>query len=235
MTVALKQEALFLAPETKKYSDTKFMTARQKERAFDCFKRVLEARDISKMDSNLYKHLTLHCGFIAHYDIHSFKATYSGQGFRSFVEHFDRNSRAFHGWNHWVRLEGYEDINSDMVKLATAMAPTIYAELDLQQKNAEIDLCRAIAEKYGLKVVPKSNDVFVVVLVESGLIASTWVVQGTADQAIKTAKDLAAKLDLNPEEHDLAVERPFVVQSGRETVRNSERIWTWDPDENFEE
>ncbi|MDI6814210.1 MAG: hypothetical protein QMD10_11835 [Desulfitobacteriaceae bacterium] len=63
------------------------------------------------------------------------------------------------------------------------------------------------------------------------MLASTWIIEGTADLAIKTAKDLAAKLDLNPEEHDLAVERPFVVQPGRETVRNSERIWTWDPEE----
>lgn len=76
-----------------------------------------------------------------------------------------------------------------------------------------------------------TKDIFIIALVEGGLLASTWIVEGTADLAIKTAKDLAAKLDLNPEEHDLAVERPFVVQPGRETVRNSERIWTWDPEE----
>lgn len=80
------------------------------------------------------------------------------------------------------------------------------------------------------EIEPESN-IFVIVLVESGLVASTWVVKGTADLAIKTAKDLAAKLDINSEGHDLVVERPFVVQPGRETIRNSERVWTWDPEE----
>ena len=135
-----------------KYSDTKFFTAKQKERAYRCFARVLRERDISKMDKNLYEHLIQHCGFIAHYSIHGFKAEYSGRNFRRFVERFDRNSRVFAGWNHWVGGE-YADVNNDMVDLATAMAPQIYAELDVAEKVAEIRLCKAIAEKYGLKVV----------------------------------------------------------------------------------
>lgn len=154
MAVALRKsgETLFQNAQTK-YTDTRYMTAAQKERAFNCFKRVLEERNIDKMDRNLYEHLHLHCGFIAHYNINGFKAEYSGQNFRRFVEHFDRNSRLFCGWNHWVNLEGFEDVNNDMVNLATAMAPTIYAELELEQKNAEIELCRALAKKHGLKIV----------------------------------------------------------------------------------
>lgn len=225
------QSALF-APT--KYADAKFMSAKEKERAFKCFKRVLETRDISRMDKNLYEHLHLHCGFIAHYNIDGFKAAYSGQNFRRFVERFDRNSKAFQSWNHWVDAPDYSDINNDMVDLATELAPTIYAELKAKERAAEVELCRAVAEKHGFKVVPKNVDVFVIVLVEGGLVASTWVVRGTADHAIKTAKNLAAELDLNPEEHDLAVERPFVVRPDRETTRNSERIWTWDPDDSGE-
>jgi len=103
------------------------------------------------MDKNLYEHLILHCGFIAHYSIHGFKAEYSGRDFRRFVERFDRNSRIFASWNHWVSGE-YADVNNDMVDLATAMAPQIYAELDAAEKAAEIQLCKAIAAKHGLKV-----------------------------------------------------------------------------------
>lgn len=214
-----------------KYADAKFMSAKEKERAFKCFKRILETRDISIMDENLYEHLHLRCGFTAHYNLSGFKAVYSGQNFCRFVERFDRNSKIFRGWNHWVDMEDYSDINNDMVDLATEMAPAIYTELEAKEKAAEIELCRAIAKKYGLKLVLKNTDVFVIVLVEDGLVASTWVVQGTADQAIETAKDLAKKLNLNSEEHDMAVERPFVVMPDRETVRNSERVWTWDPEE----
>ena len=79
------------------------------------------------------------------------------------------------------------------------------------------------------KVEPTEN-IYVIALVEGGLLASTWVVKGTAELAIKTAKKLVAKLNLNPEEHDLAVELPFVVHPGRKTVRSSVRIWAWDPE-----
>lgn len=136
-----------------KYCDARYFTAEQKAKAFKCFERVLRTRDIDKMDKNLYHHLIQHCGFSAHYDIHGFKAHYSGQNFRAFVERFDRNSRLFQGWNHWVNLEGYEDINNDMVDLATAVAPRIYSELDAAEKAAEVELCKALAAKHGLRVV----------------------------------------------------------------------------------
>ncbi|OPX89440.1 MAG: hypothetical protein A4E53_01517 [Pelotomaculum sp. PtaB.Bin104] len=136
-----------------KYSDTKFFTAKQKERAYKCFIRVLKERNIDKIDKNLYEHLIQHCGFIAHYNIHGFKAEYSGGDFRRFVEHFDRNSRVFANWNHWIREE-YADVNNDMVDLATAMAPQIYAELDAAERAAEIQLCKAIAAKHGVNYSP---------------------------------------------------------------------------------
>ena len=40
------------------------------------FKEVIENRDINRMSKELYDFLTLYCGFIAHYDINGFKATY---------------------------------------------------------------------------------------------------------------------------------------------------------------
>jgi len=41
------------------------------------FKKVIESRDIKFMKNELYHFLNLYCGFIAHYDINGFKATYS--------------------------------------------------------------------------------------------------------------------------------------------------------------
>lgn len=77
----------------------------------------------------------------------------------------------------------------------------------------------------------ESVDTFVIALVESGLLASTWVVEGTEDSAIETAEALAKELQLNIEKHDLAVEKPLVIRQGKELFRNSERVWTWIPDE----
>ncbi len=142
---------LFEPCAEQKYADSQFLSAKQKEKAYKTFERVLRERDINKMDHNLYDHLHLHCGFIAHYSIHGFKDEYSGLEFRRFVEHFDRNSEMFNSWCHWAKGE-YADVNQDMVNLATSMAPQIYAELAQKQRSAEIELCKALAAKNGLKV-----------------------------------------------------------------------------------
>ena len=56
------------------------------------FKKIIEGRDISKITKELYEFFHLHCGFIAHYDINGFKATYSApKDFADvFIRHFDR-------------------------------------------------------------------------------------------------------------------------------------------------
>ena len=63
------------------------------------FKKVIETKDIGHMKSELYEFLHLHCGFIAHYDINGFKATYSRpEDFADvFIRHFDSEHRYFDG------------------------------------------------------------------------------------------------------------------------------------------
>ena len=55
------------------------------------FKEVIENRDIDRMSRELYDFLYLYCGFIAHYDINGFRATYrSAMDFSEvFIKHFD--------------------------------------------------------------------------------------------------------------------------------------------------
>jgi hypothetical protein len=57
------------------------------------FQEVIEHKDISRMNKELYNFLNLYCGFIAHYDINGFKATYQApRDFAElFIKHFDRN------------------------------------------------------------------------------------------------------------------------------------------------
>ena len=63
------------------------------------FSKVMEAQDISLMNKELYEFLHLHCGFIAHYDINGFKATYCApKDFAGiFIRHFDKEHRYFDG------------------------------------------------------------------------------------------------------------------------------------------
>ena len=63
------------------------------------FRRVIEERDITLMNKQLYQFVTLYCGFIAHYNINGFKATFSEpKEFAGlFIRHFDREHRYYDG------------------------------------------------------------------------------------------------------------------------------------------
>ena len=63
------------------------------------FKEVIETRNIDKMNKELYQFLNLYCGFIAHYDINGFKATYQSplDFAETFIRHFDREHRYYSG------------------------------------------------------------------------------------------------------------------------------------------
>jgi len=63
------------------------------------FKEVIETGNIDKMNKELQEFLHLHCGFIAHYDINGFKATYkSPRDFAEvFIRHFDKEHRYYSG------------------------------------------------------------------------------------------------------------------------------------------
>lgn len=84
------QMALVKAPDRKPIGN--FLVVRN-------FRRVIEARDISLMNRELYQFLNLYCGFIAHYDIKGFKAVYSppNEFAEVFIRHFDREHRYFNG------------------------------------------------------------------------------------------------------------------------------------------
>jgi hypothetical protein len=71
---------------------------------------VIESRDIDRMSKELYYFLALNCGFIAHYDINGFKATYKVPGDFAdvFIRHFDREHRYRNG-TYTCHQEPYKD------------------------------------------------------------------------------------------------------------------------------
>jgi hypothetical protein len=74
------------------------------------FRRVIEGRDMSIMNKELYQFLNLYCGFIAHYNIHGFQETYASPGEFAdvFIRHFDQNHRYFCS-NYACHQEPYQD------------------------------------------------------------------------------------------------------------------------------
>jgi hypothetical protein len=74
------------------------------------FRKVIENRDMTLMDNQLYQFLNLYCGFIAHYNIHGFRGTYTApRDFADvFIRHFDRDHRYFCG-NYACHSEPYQN------------------------------------------------------------------------------------------------------------------------------
>ncbi len=88
------------------FSDGQFMTAKQKERvskAFDLFLKNNFKREY--FTKELYEHLHLHCGFIAHNSIDGFYGTYfeDPDDTVSFLEYLFVN-------NYSLKQEAYEDV-----------------------------------------------------------------------------------------------------------------------------
>lgn len=141
------------------FKDAKFMSAKEKKKAWKNFKQIIDARDISLLKKTLYNHCHLHCSFIAHYDQHGFIAEYSGRDFRRFVQNFDENSKQNKYSclvKFWKYNDDYRDLNEMMVDYCTIHAPQIYAEMDEQEKQGEIALLKVLAEKHGFAQISKA-------------------------------------------------------------------------------
>ena len=74
------------------------------------FRKVIESRDMSLMDKELYQFLNLYCGFIAHYNIYGFREAYAApRDFADvFIRHLDRDHRYFCG-NYACHSEPYQN------------------------------------------------------------------------------------------------------------------------------
>ena len=127
------------------FRDSEFMTAVQKLKTYRKFKTVIEKRDISLMDRNLYQHLNLRCGFIAHYDMDGFKRVYSSHGFLDFCDHFMRGNHIYYG--------EYSDVNKAIKLLVVMHIDNIRQEFQDKVLQDELKLLHTLAEKHGVKVI----------------------------------------------------------------------------------
>jgi hypothetical protein len=123
-----------------KFSDEQFMTAQEKTLVLNAWERFLRLglrrQDFTKA---LYRHLTLHCSFIAHYSIDGFYSVYFGtQGYygprsqaedrqatRDFLRQFlTGNSVEYGGARYWL-TGSCADLNRAMMDVAKIHAPSL--------------------------------------------------------------------------------------------------------------
>lgn len=136
------------------FTDVEFMTAAQKRTAFNAWKKFLKG-DFQKKDFTkaLYHHLTQHCSFIAHYDIHGFYATYfvDPKDTLRFMQQFWDGQSTEYGASYWLRGD-YADINQAMMHHAQTERERIETNLCIShQENLEAR-AHAAAKAAGLTI-----------------------------------------------------------------------------------
>ena len=115
-----------------KFKDVRFLSAREKAQVLKQWETFLKygckKEHFTKL---LYNHLTTHCSFIAHYDLHGFYATYfeEGEDTVRFLSQFD-NSQGIprsveYGMTGWITNDEYYDINIAMCQIAVRYIPTL--------------------------------------------------------------------------------------------------------------
>ena len=123
------------------FKDVQFMTAKEKELVLKNWKTFLKyGLKKQYFTKRLYEHLHLHCGFIAHYDIHGFYSTYfeAGQDTERFFEHFCTHTAANYGAN-----IDYDDLNTAMRKVYEEFKAKILtkAETDINHSLDVLEAC----------------------------------------------------------------------------------------------
>jgi hypothetical protein len=118
------------------FTDAEFMTAHDKAIVLKDWERFLtHSLQKVRFTKRLYDHLHLHCGFIAHYNIHGFYSTYfeTGQDTERFFEEFCSYTAQNLG-----AYAQYDDLN-------TAMRKTFDQHCAVLMGQAEGDMDRRIA------------------------------------------------------------------------------------------
>ena len=151
------QPVLFGEAEVK-MKDTKFLSAQEKEkvlRQWNLFLKSGLSKD--KFNKALYTHLIMHCSFIAHYDIHGFYSTYFEEGedtVRFLSQSDNRNGipkSVEYGMIYWYTDPDYNDLNSEMCKIASKYIPTLITKARNSQRDMDIRRAKALLAKHRLR------------------------------------------------------------------------------------
>lgn len=116
--------------------DVQFMTAKEKALVLKAwFKFVLGGFRLEDFTDRLYKHLTNHASFIAHYNRGGFFGTYFENANETihFMSQFTRVSGCVsieYGDRHWLTCDEYDDLNGAMVDCLAPHLPAILKKLN---------------------------------------------------------------------------------------------------------
>lgn len=140
--------------------DAKFMTADEKGKVLKQWIRFIRnGFQLHDFTDKLYKHLSLHCSFIAHYNLQGFYHTYFEQPETTakFLTQFDRNrgyrSVEYGGYS-WINDAEYSDLNQAMCDAIEPYKARVYDECRLKEKITDIRTAKALLSKHGIEINP---------------------------------------------------------------------------------
>ena len=142
------------------FKSVRFMTAGEKWLVLSSWKRFLRnGHRQEDFTERLYKHLTLHCSFIAHYSRSGFYQHYFTESEMTlkFLSQFDQRGPCLsveYGGDYWLRngndvSREYYDINGMMVKVGALFIPDLQVKLHESQKKSDLAQANALLEKHG--------------------------------------------------------------------------------------
>ena len=139
--------------------DSKFMSSAEKTKVLKHWEMFLRGGLEKKCFTEaLYHHLTQHCSFIAHYDIHGFYATYfeGGDNTLHFLSQFDTcqgiPQSIEYGMTYWLTDEDYYDVNTEMCRIAWRYIPALELKAKNDQRHSDLAHADLLLKKHGMNL-----------------------------------------------------------------------------------
>jgi hypothetical protein len=136
------------------FSDTEFMTVREKELVLKAWVRFLRnglrSEDFTR---RLFEHLHLHCQFIAHYNRAGFYQTYfeRGEDTVRFLSQFNKRGECRsveYGMTLW-QTGDYGDLARAMIEEASAYVPKLIEQAQACERERDLAEAQRLLRKHG--------------------------------------------------------------------------------------
>lgn len=141
---------------TPTFRDVEFMTAAQKAKVLKAWVAFLKSGLAeAKFTEALYKHLHMHCSFIAHYDKGGFYSVYfttDAEATLRFLDQFDPDGigrSAELGATHWRTHEDYRDLADAMREAARPLLAELRTKIKADEKARDLKTARELLAKHG--------------------------------------------------------------------------------------
>lgn len=139
--------------------DAQFMTSKDKELVLKQWITFIK-NDMMfvHFTDRIYKHLSLHCSFIAHFSKVGFYNTYfvNPEDTIKFIGQFDRdkgNMSIEYGGRLWIIDPDYNDLNQSMCKVVELYKEEVYRTRSNIIIQRDIENAKALMRKHGLTFI----------------------------------------------------------------------------------